>query len=72
MAAGVCASTAGAIVSHPLDTLKVRIQLNHGQDFRIMQVIREMNAKEGVRGYFRGMMSTIVGRVPVSSVMYTA
>jgi len=72
MMAGVGASTAASFVSHPLDTVKVRLQLNKESKVKLMDIIRDINANEGPRGYLRGMLSTLVGRVPISTVMYTA
>jgi len=72
MVAGATASAAASVVSHPLDTVRVRIQLHEGSNVKLLPTIKDIYKHEGLRGFFKGLISPIVGRVPVAAIMYTS
>ena len=49
MIAGICAGVISNLVSHPLDTIKVRMQLKTGEPLKLVPTIQEMFHREGVR-----------------------
>lgn len=58
-ATGFCAT----VVTHPLDTLRVRISVTHG-DATLGDVLAGVNQKGGVRALYHGFAATIVGAGP--------
>jgi hypothetical protein len=48
MIAGICAGVISNLVSHPLDTLKVRMQLKTGEPLKLLPTIQDMYHREGV------------------------
>ena len=48
MISGISAGIAANLISHPLDTLKVRMQLSETKDIRIWPTIRDIYKYEGV------------------------
>ena len=53
----------GTIAGHPLDTIRVRMQLE-GKHVTMTSICRETVANEGFRGFFKGMISPLVGVTP--------
>jgi hypothetical protein len=49
------------IISHPLDTIKVRMQLTKGEQIKLIPTIREIYRYEGVRDFI--IMITIASRL---------
>ena len=48
--AGIMAGIVGNLISHPLDTVKVRMQLStQGESIKLMSTINEIYKREGVR-----------------------
>lgn len=45
---GITAGIAANLISHPLDTLKVRMQLAEAKDIKIWPTIRDIYKYEGV------------------------
>lgn len=49
--AGICAGIVASTISHPLDTIKVRIQLNKTEaPLTIRKCVSEVYVREGVSG----------------------
>ena len=69
--AGICAGIVSQIVSHPLDTIKVRFQIEK-QTLRLSHIIADIYAREGVQGFLKGMMSPLLGRTPVAASLFFA
>jgi solute carrier family 25 carnitine/acylcarnitine transporter 20/29 len=53
----------GTAFGHPLDTIRVRMQLE-GKHVTLSSVCRETYMNEGARGFFKGMVSPLVGVTP--------
>ena len=58
---------AGTLASHPLDTLKVRMQLDE-RPLTSRQIIHETIKKEGTFGLFKGVTQPLVGTIPVNAM----
>merc|ERR1712093_707149 len=64
---GVCA----VLVGQPFDMVKVRLQTAHdGAYTGAMDVVRKTFAKDGARGFFKGMSSPLVGVTPMFAVSF--
>lgn len=48
MLSGIIAGIISNLISHPLDTLKVRLQLNRGGALKLWPTMKEMYKYEGV------------------------
>jgi hypothetical protein len=69
--AGICAGISSTIISHPLDTVKVRIQLSK-TPLPVRQCFADMYRVEGLRGFWKGVTSPVVARSPISAILFTA
>jgi hypothetical protein len=70
--AGLASGTLSTFVRHPIDTVKVRIQISSKATVSVSKAFKEIFISEGVRGFFRGIISMIVIRGPLISVSMTA
>ncbi len=67
--AGLCAGIASAIVTHPLDTVKTRLQTGvDGAGASWLSVARSLTRSAGARGLFRGLGARVLELGPVSAV----
>lgn len=65
-------SVAGVIivlVGHPFDTLKTRKQIQH---FKYPDMIRSMIYKEGVRSFYKGMLSPLISVPLFKAVLFSS
>ncbi|CAI2376839.1 unnamed protein product [Moneuplotes crassus] len=69
-AAGVVSGSIGVFVGHPLDTLRIRVQLSNSKP--MLELAAETCAKEGVRGLYKGAVAPVIGRAPISGVTMAA
>lgn len=51
MISGICAGIVSNVVSHPLDTVKVRMQIGSTETVRVIPTIKTIYKQEGVRNY---------------------
>ncbi|CAI2377180.1 unnamed protein product [Moneuplotes crassus] len=68
--AGVVSGSIGVFVGHPLDTLRIRMQLSNPKP--ILELATETCVKEGVRGLYKGAVAPVIGRAPISGVTMAA
>ncbi|KAJ3312849.1 hypothetical protein HDV04_002659 [Boothiomyces sp. JEL0838] len=54
---------------HPFDVLKTKMQVKENSKFGLWNIIKDINRKEGVRGFYRGISPNFVGTT-VSWGMY--
>lgn len=57
------------LVGHPFDTLKTRKQINH---FRYPEMIRSMIYKEGLKSFYKGMLSPLVSVPLFKAVLFSS
>jgi hypothetical protein len=57
---GWIGGAAGVVVSHPLDTIRVRVQLSKNPNIAMLDVLRSTIAREGVQGLFKGLYTPVV------------
>ncbi|TNV77046.1 hypothetical protein FGO68_gene14896 [Halteria grandinella] len=60
----------GIIIGHPLDTVKVRMQMD-GTQTSVRRCLQEMLAKEGTSGFFKGLMSPLAAATPFCALIFT-
>ena len=56
---------------HPLDTIRVRMQIRTSEP-SVFRVIAATYQGEGVRGFYKGMLSPLITLIPYNSVVFTA
>lgn len=64
---------AGVIVGHPLDTVKVCLQtqsVNNPKYNGTVDCLRQLIAKEGIRGVYRGMSSPLAGVAAINAIVF--
>lgn len=69
LTAGLISGGIANYIGHPLDTVKLRMQLS-SKRMTTMQVLRKIYKYEGVHGMFKGAVSPLIGRAPVASATY--
>jgi solute carrier family 25 carnitine/acylcarnitine transporter 20/29 len=67
-AGGVAGGCAGIVVGHPLDTVKLRMQA--GQFASPTAALTQTVRAEGVRGLYKGMLSPVLGNVPLQAILF--
>ncbi|GAQ90610.1 mitochondrial substrate carrier family protein [Klebsormidium nitens] len=57
---------------HPLDTVKTKLQTKGGTALYTgaWDVVRKVLAKQGIRGFYRGLPAAVVGSIPSSAVYF--
>lgn len=71
--AGSVGGACQVIIGQPLDTLKVRAQTAPAGAFKnTIDIVKQTAAKEGVRGFYKGMASPLVGIAAVNSLLFAA
>eukprot|EP00048_Salpingoeca_helianthica_P015371 m.226443 g.226443 ORF g.226443 m.226443 type:complete len:304 (-) comp16944_c0_seq1:23-934(-) len=58
------------LVGHPLDTIKVRVQTATGETPSLMATARNIIAKDGFRGLYKGMSAPLYGVTPMYSLCF--
>ena len=66
--AGTIAGIAGSGVSHPLDTVKVRMQTSQAASF--LQTATLLYRAETLRGFYRGFLPPVLGAAPVTAGVF--
>ena len=69
--AGGMAGAISTTVGHPLDTIKVRMQISN-VPLSIRAVCADMVRHEGYGGFLKGVLSPITGQVPLNAVLFAA
>eukprot|EP00347_Sterkiella_histriomuscorum_P018732 403344388 len=70
---GLCAGMVSSFVSHPIDTVKIRMQLQaQGANLKLVPTVSGIYYHEGVRGFYKGVLSPIVGKAPLASVVFSS
>ena len=70
MLSGTSAAIVSNFISHPLDTVKVRLQLADAQHIKIWPTIKCIYRYEGIQGFFKGVMSPIASRAPIGAILF--
>ena len=63
----------GTLVSYPLDTVKVRFQVStQGSKLSLFNCVRDIYRFEGFLGFYKGVISPMVGRTPIAATLYSS
>mmetsp|Transcript_21183 Transcript_21183/g.18798 ORF Transcript_21183/g.18798 Transcript_21183/m.18798 type:complete len:115 (+) Transcript_21183:3-347(+) len=66
---GFISSSIAKYVGHPLDTIKVRIQVS-GDQMKLHHHFSNIFHKEGIRGFYKGAISPVLGTAPVIASLF--
>lgn len=69
--AGIFANCIGTFIGHPLDTVKVRMQLSPSSA-SFPSIITQILKNEGLTGLFKGVMSPLLGQAPIGASAFMA
>lgn len=73
-AAGATSGFLSRVITFPFDTLKARIQiygaLHHGKRVRSTKAAHKLYQSEGVRGFYRGFGTIILGTIPAQALYF--
>ena len=64
---GTIAGSAGIIVGHPLDCIKVRLQRSGSS---IASAIQLMVREGGMKSFFRGLSSPVIANAPINAIVF--
>jgi len=74
IAAGSLGGLCGVVSTYPLDTLRARLAVHSkaGSDGYngIRQSVRTITAKDGVKGFYRGLMPSVLAIIPLSGLTF--
>jgi len=70
--AGTVGGMAGHFVGQPLDVVKVLIQNNGAAGQGAIAVAKDLFKKEGVRGFFRGVLPPVTMEGAINAILFTA
>lgn len=59
-------------ICHPLDTIKTRIQNRLSYEKNLIDTIKSIYIKEGINGYYRGIISVYFGIIPKNAIRFTS
>ena len=65
---GSCAGVISTLIAHPLDTVKVRFQLSNSDQLTLRKCFSDIYLHEGARGFFKGVLSPMLGRWPITAM----
>lgn len=70
--AGAGAGATGDLVSHPIDTVRARVQVaKQARGVSFLSVLRETLRAEGARGLYRGFEATLCGTIPAHALYFS-
>ena len=71
----ICGSFAGLayiLTAHPLDSIKVRMQLDRRMRVSLRNIVMETYLKEGLHGFYKGMGSPLLTIPLVNSIVFAS
>jgi hypothetical protein len=71
----ICGSFAGLayiLTAHPLDSIKVRMQLDRRPNINLQKIVREIYGREGFHGFYKGMGSPLTTIPLVNSIVFAS
>lgn len=71
LACGAISSSCGQLVSYPLALIRTKLQAMNGDNSYSMSIlIRQIYDKEGLRGFYRGIVPNFMKVAPAVSISY--
>ncbi|CCE61442.1 hypothetical protein TPHA_0A03660 [Tetrapisispora phaffii CBS 4417] len=68
--AGTTGGIAQVLVGQPFDTTKVRLQTSTAEDITTMKVIKDLVKHEGLKGFYKGTLTPLIGVGACVSVQF--
>lgn len=68
--AGTIGGVAGIVAGHPLDTVKVRLQTGGAAASGVLGCVRQIVAREGAAGLYKGLLSPVLSNAPINAVVF--
>jgi solute carrier family 25 carnitine/acylcarnitine transporter 20/29 len=71
----ICGSMGGLayiLTAHPLDSIKVRMQLERRPNITLRKIIMETYLHEGPKGFYKGMGSPLITIPLVNSIVFAS
>lgn len=68
--ASTIANVAGIVTGHPLDTVKIRMQLEK-RKITMRQCAYEALVNEGPYSLYKGLLQPILGAIPINMIVFT-
>ena len=66
--AGFLGGMTGAVIAHPIDTIRVRYQtINYPN---IIETVKDTYKQSGIRGFYRGLMACYIKIFPAISIQF--
>ena len=69
IAATTISNTAGLTCGHPLDTLRIRMQMDNRR-ITMKQCLYDAISKEGMMSLYKGLLTPVVGAMPVCAIVF--
>ncbi len=69
---GTFAGLAYILTAHPLDSIKVRMQMERRANVSLRRIINETYVHEGFRGFYKGMGSPLITIPLVNSIVFAS
>lgn len=71
LAAGMIAGVSAILTSHPFDTIKTKVQLSENP-VSCYEVCCKIYRSSGLKAFFSGASSPLLGRAPLTAAFFTA
>ena len=71
LTAAIFANIVGSLIAHPLDTVKIRMQLSHSNE-SMFTIANNILRREGFSGFYKGACSPLVGQIFIWSSAFVA
>ena len=69
--AGMCGGLMMVVFTHPLDTVKIRLQISKNIYTSSLDCLVKTLRREGAHGLYRGISAALVGVPPIYGVVFT-
>lgn len=70
LTAGTLGACAGIVAGQPLDTIKIRLQVNRGQYKSALDCVASVVRREGPLALYKGMLSPLLGNAPLNMIVF--
>lgn len=68
--AGFIAASVAKIITHPLDTIKSKLQIQKSEFLTIRNMFKQTYKVEGIQGFYKGLNITLLGTIPASAFYF--
>jgi hypothetical protein len=64
MLSGLFSGSIGKLITHPIDTIKAKIQINSGKNIGIIDIVENTLKSESYKGFYKGLPVSVIGSMP--------